>query len=527
MITGGQFSVVIYKGTIKSGSYLILESLDRLSRGAITNANPLFLKILKKGITIVTLIDKKTYSKESINDNPMDLMYSIMQQSLAHEESRKKSDRANANWSKKKKAILDSKTPYSAKVPNWIALKKGEYKLIPERAKIIRLIFDLALAGKGRTAITTYLNENNIKYWSTYGLKKKGITKNEKHWSRASVQKILISKASYGSLETVQVEEVKGYFPAVITEADYLKVVQIRSEKRIAVGSSNKTLPNLFAGLAVCGKCGSRMHYLNKGKGNRYLVCSKALDKGQCDYNSWQYAFTEKHIIYSLREMDYKAVFSKQNHDFSGEIVLLEDRKKQLEKSLETKAQLLFRDDVTPIFMDKVVAESAKLEEELNHIKVDLQKLEHAAILAKEDIPLDKLGELFDSTKDGTLDKRLAVNQLLKASIEKITFIPIKEKSHYSGAFGDFIHSKVEIFFKNTEKSRTIMIFSERVKYSELQDKSSSFITDAAGDHLDTNIVISGDKVDRYKVGVAVTHGGKGMDFFVENETGSVSKNLH
>lgn len=242
-------------------------------------------------------------------------------------------------------------------------------------------------------------------------------------------------------------------------------------------------------------------------------MCSAALDKGKCDYNSWQYGYTEKHIIYSLREMDYESVFSKENDDFSSEIVLLENKSKQLEKSLEAKAELLFRDDVTPIFMDKIVAESAKLEEALNQTREELQRLQHATILAKEDISLEKLGELFDNSSEDDLDKRLELNQLLKGSIATIKFIPIKKPDE------DSVHSRIEIYFRKSTKKRSIIIYDERVKYSRLQNKSTSFTID--GDdpnfdidnpNVDTDIIIHGDTVERQK---AITDG---MNFIWEVE---------
>lgn len=537
------FIEAVDSGKIPKGSYLLVESLDRLSRDKIMDALSLLNSILKREIIIVTLMDKKVFNSESLND-PYQLIQSLMVMTCAHEESLKKSDRANANWDIKLKAIKENKAPYSRKVPSWIALEDGEYKLIPGRAEIIKLIFDLALGGKGRTAITTYLNEKKVKNWSTYGHKKEGIKKAKTHWNRASIHKILVSKASYGTLETVQIEEMPEYFPAAISEADYLKVQEIRSEKRVAVGSSNKTLPNLFSGLAVCGKCGARLHYINKGKGNTYLVCSAALNKG-CEYNSWQYGYTEKHIIYSLREMDYKAVFSKEKEDYSSKIIVLEEKAKQLDNTMESKAQLLYRDDIPILLMEKLLDESKKVAEELEQVKKEIQTLQHATILAKEDISLEKLGELFDSAGEDRLDKRLALNQLLKSSIDEIKFIPLKRQSQKAedGSTLGFVHSRIEIHFKKkfTTKIRSIIIYDERVKYSRLQNKSTSSTIDTDTTRVgydiyvdneattveytaapvdsdaitvDTDIIIRGDgTVDRHK---AITDG---KDFTWELES--------
>ena len=89
----------IKAGKIPKGSTLIIENLDRLSRNFITESLPLFMDIIRCGVTIVTLMDRKVYSQESIRKNPFDLMYSIMILARGHEESAAKSERIQAAWS--------------------------------------------------------------------------------------------------------------------------------------------------------------------------------------------------------------------------------------------------------------------------------------------------------------------------------------------------------------------------------------------------------------------------------------------
>lgn len=65
-------------GKIERGSYLLVESLDRITRDEMYAALRLFLKIINIGITLVTLMDDKKYSKKSVNANPTDLITSIL-----------------------------------------------------------------------------------------------------------------------------------------------------------------------------------------------------------------------------------------------------------------------------------------------------------------------------------------------------------------------------------------------------------------------------------------------------------------
>ena len=85
------FLKAINKGKVESGSYLLVESLDRLSRQTVTTALRLFLNILEKGIIIVTLSDGRKYDDKDIDTSELIISITIM--TRAHEESKIKSQR--------------------------------------------------------------------------------------------------------------------------------------------------------------------------------------------------------------------------------------------------------------------------------------------------------------------------------------------------------------------------------------------------------------------------------------------------
>ena len=128
-ITGklGSFISAIDTGQVDSGSYLLIESLDRLSRTEIITALNLFTQILSKDITIVTLTDNRVYTRESINDIG-NLMYSLMVMSRAHEESLIKSKRISSAWENKRKLARDGTHKLTKTCPSWLKLQDGEFK---------------------------------------------------------------------------------------------------------------------------------------------------------------------------------------------------------------------------------------------------------------------------------------------------------------------------------------------------------------------------------------------------------------
>jgi len=85
-------------GNVQKGSYLLVESLDRLTRDEVITALGLFLQIIQAGITLVTLMDGKMYSKQSVNSNPADMFLSLVIMMRAREESETKSKRVKAHW---------------------------------------------------------------------------------------------------------------------------------------------------------------------------------------------------------------------------------------------------------------------------------------------------------------------------------------------------------------------------------------------------------------------------------------------
>ena len=80
----GRFLDAVRVGSVKRGSYLIVESLDRLSREQVLTAQLLFLSIIQAGINLVTLMDGKVYRAGKVD--LADLITSLVIMSRAHEE---------------------------------------------------------------------------------------------------------------------------------------------------------------------------------------------------------------------------------------------------------------------------------------------------------------------------------------------------------------------------------------------------------------------------------------------------------
>lgn len=92
----GQFLQAVESGKVESGSVLVVESLDRISREDPLIAQSALTDLILAGITVVTAGDNQVYSREEVQQNPFKLIMSLVVMIRANEESETKQRRSNA-----------------------------------------------------------------------------------------------------------------------------------------------------------------------------------------------------------------------------------------------------------------------------------------------------------------------------------------------------------------------------------------------------------------------------------------------
>ena len=319
----GDFVRAVQQGKVAQDSYLIVESLDRLSREEVDIAFSRFASILRANINIVTLQDGKQFTRESLK-NTTDILTSILVMLRAFEESDIKAKRIKAARDEKHRQARENKKPTGYRPPDWIKLENGSYQLIPERAAIIKRIFQLNNDGLGAIAISRLLNEEKIPAW---GRSKTG-------WQTSYIKKILKARTVLGEYQphlvinkvrTPEGEPISGFYPAVI-DPNTFKLAQLTMAAR-SNGSScvrKNQVNSLFTGLVKCKHCGNTMHYVNKGKppkGGKYLLCSLAKtgavnkDGISCKRASIQYQKVEDAILTVAATLDLKLTPSENKDE--------------------------------------------------------------------------------------------------------------------------------------------------------------------------------------------------------------------
>lgn len=300
-----RFINLVRDRTIKPGSTLIIESLDRLSREEVRKAQTTLSDLLSEGIELVTLTDQKTYTN---NGNVLDLIMSILIMSRANEESSTKSKRVRDAYKKKHENARDNKTPMGRAIPMWLELSddKKSFKLNNERVAVVKRIFQMAIEGYGRGASCKKLNADGVPSF-------KGGT-----WGVASIDKVVNNRAVLGEYQpwSVQVgtagirqkagEPILDYYPAVISEATFYEAQAAINSRLIAQSTKQTDNFNVWQGLAKCTLCGAAMHLVNKGKppkGQSYLRCYNA-KKGLCTGGYTRLDASEVVFKYLLQKLD-------------------------------------------------------------------------------------------------------------------------------------------------------------------------------------------------------------------------------
>lgn len=292
----GEFLTAVRDGVVAQGSYLLVESLDRISRQAARKALRALENIVEAGITVVTLSDGKAYTAESIDDDPMSLMLALMIFIRSNEESATKSRRLKAAW-ENKRATAD-KRPITARGPAWLELTADrQWRVREDRAEVVRHIYGLANLGIGEHSIAATLNRDGV---PPFGNGSRKAT----HWHRTSVIKILTNPAVGGTLVPytqehvdgrkvrTQQEPIEGYFPAIISPEvrDSIQALKAGSANPQRGRHASREMRNIVGGLARCPMCNNTMTRVTKGSkakaGKPFLVCTLAKGGGDCRYRA-------------------------------------------------------------------------------------------------------------------------------------------------------------------------------------------------------------------------------------------------
>ncbi|MFN3713676.1 MAG: recombinase family protein [Alcanivoracaceae bacterium] len=322
----GRFLEEIEAGKVTKGSFLLIESLDRLSRTEAPQALAVFTNILNQGVKIVTLADDRVYSIDRLDTT--ELIMSILIMVRAHDESANKSKRLKAVWEHKRTKL--TKEIATSTCPNWLRVKEDRtgFEEIPERVEIVRRIFQMSNSGMGNSAIAKRLNTEDVPRFGRGGA-----------WHNSYIQKTLNNRSVLGEFQPQEVVNgkrfdagtiVDGYYPQIISqELFYSAHAAAQSRKIVGRGRPSSGTRTLFSGLLRCGRCGGSVRYENKGKSSpkgEILVCTNAKIGRGCEYRTVKYKDFELNFLNYCKDADFKKIIDSES--ISRETKRLENEKR-------------------------------------------------------------------------------------------------------------------------------------------------------------------------------------------------------
>ncbi|EMN5860187.1 recombinase family protein [Pluralibacter gergoviae] len=268
----GDFIDAVRDGVIPNDSWLYCENLDRISRDQVDEATRLFLEIIGLGITIITGMDRKTYNRQSIRENPTDLMISILMFLRGNEESSTKSKRTTGNAAtliERHMNGLPVNIKSVGKHPFWIDDSGSQYESVKQHSvywPIAREAIDLFLAGWGIYTVKRHLDE---KYPN--GL-------NGGEWDYQVLRRMRDNRALIGE-RTIKLGDdsyiLKNYYPSLCKdETEFFQLSEKKRQNRYTGRSeAGKEVIKLLSGLKVlhCGHCGGTMTGFMNKKTVRYI----------------------------------------------------------------------------------------------------------------------------------------------------------------------------------------------------------------------------------------------------------------
>ncbi|MFN7399021.1 MAG: recombinase family protein [Sandaracinobacter sp.] len=289
----GSFLYACQQGLIERGSYLLVESLDRLSRMDPFDAQQQFMAIVGAGVTIVTLQDGQEFSRQRMTAEPWSFLVAYMVAMRAHEESATKGRRVAAAWAAKRERMRTGKDArLTMRAPGWVQwdATANRWDLQPVHAATVRRVFELTDAGWGEHRIAEAFNREGVPLMGRGAM-----------WHRSAVSKILGNVSAIGQLVPGRIEHVEGkrrrvmeepidgVFPPAV-DIDLWRTVRALKDGTAAAprGRHAGAVSHMLAGLARCPACGSAMTRVSKGSrakaGKPKLVCTRAKVGAGCSY---------------------------------------------------------------------------------------------------------------------------------------------------------------------------------------------------------------------------------------------------
>jgi DNA invertase Pin-like site-specific DNA recombinase len=435
------FLEMIGAGTIRPGSFLLVEKVDRISRKGVDEGYELCKKILKAGVSIVSLSRGRVYGPEAVTGLMKGALELQIELEQAYQYSKALSERVAAAWELKRKKAREGGTLATKVMPPWLApAGEGDARravAVPEKAAVMRRIIDMVMAGQGAPRIVRTFLEEGVPPLSR-----------RQKWCRTTVRRLVTDRALIGEYQPMKGRgkdrrpdgpPVEGYYPAIVSAATFHQARACLGGRRVKNAGRDSKLVNVFAGLLKVA--GSDVSYITALRvergGRRHHVLLSANKTGAS--SSFPFRVFERAVLGRLREIDARELLPPTGE--ADEVLALSAELKALEADVAVLNDDLDRNGEDPTVLARVRAKNVRHK----HVATLLAeaRLRAACPLA------EALGEA--QTLLGTLDAadaagegdaaRLRLKAVLRRVVKSMPVLVVRRGTTYAVA--------VQVWFEN------------------------------------------------------------------------------
>lgn len=426
----GVFLRAAEDGLIEAGSVLIVEGFDRLSRAEPLQAQAQMTQIINAGITVVTAADGQEYSRKTIRANPYKLILSMAIMIRAHEESDTKSKRVRAAIRRQCEGWVAGTwrgVIRNGKDPHWVRQTDTGWELIEDRAAAVRFAVQRFIEGRGSVQIVREMAERGMRMTDSGTLNANNLYRTLRKRLLIGDRDLLVDGEAY---------LLKGYYPALLTEAEF-DTLQLAVDRRRGTRGVGE-IPSILTGMGitVCGYCGSAMVSQNlmgrarqpDGRpwpGHRRLICTSNSRGSGCGApGSVQSTPVERALmLYAADQMRMDTLMNggDQGRELRASLTAARRRLADTESKLERMARALAEDDgPLPI---TVLRQIRTLEQSAEDERMAIDKIERELAGWRPAASPDMAAQwvnLIEGVEALDVDARMKARELTRSSFSRI-----------------------------------------------------------------------------------------------------------
>lgn len=417
-----EFQAMIADSSSKEFSAVIVHKLDRFSRDRYNSV--FYRKKLKdNGVKLISVLENID------DDNPEDLILLSVLEGMA--------DYYSKNLSREVKKGMNaaaSKGLSTGGIPPFgyrINQETKKLEIIPERAEIVKIMFNMY--AKGYNLVDIEMELNSLGYKTIHG----------NLWDKKQIRKILqkeaytgvkvYNKYAYKSASSVKspLIRVEDAFPRIISNEVWNAVQNRFLKDKRTIKPRKNMVDYLFTGLLQCKNCGGNLTGCSSFKNqngeriyHHYYVCSgkQKTRIGKCPTPRFPKDLLENHIITTIIDFIFTdesiglwADAILKSHNKSSDIKDIDTLKLQLSKVKNQEERLLDLYLSGDIEKDKYNTKIYELKLQSSKLETDILYTSSSHSFTKEELCLAIRLMMEDLKSDATIKtKKGIVNTFVK-----------------------------------------------------------------------------------------------------------------